>query len=689
MTFAEMRDMLNEHFTEMVKNVTHLFEVQVDKDEMVNLYLDSFPKGTNEIYRKRREFDCSCCRGFIKNLGNVIAIKDGKIETIWSFDPGDDVFAPVVKKLDEYVRAHVITDVFLSKDKKIGCHHNFDKEIIEKIGPKRWDHFYIELDDKFVIRNAETKGAKLNEYRSARDVLKRSLDEITLDAVDAILDLINTNTLYKGMEYKNMIDTFRKLKVEYDKLTDDEKAIFAWEQSVKVGPVVSRIRNHAIGTLLVDVSEGKSLEDAVKSYEQMVAPANYKRSKPIFTQKMLDDAQKSIEELGYKDSLPRRYATLGDITVNDIEFVNKDAASRVQGATDIFGELSGMVSGKSKPKKFDKVEEISIENFMKNVVPTATSIEAYFGNEQIPNLVSLIAPVNDGVKSMFKWGNNFTWAYRGNITDSMKERVKAAGGNVEGDLRFSIQWNEEGTDNCDLDAHCREADGFELYFGNGRKPDYSRTKGQLDVDIIDPAGKIAVENITWKDKKTLKPGTYRFFVHQYSGSAKKGFRAEIEIEGQIFNFDYPHSMRPSEKVDVAEVIVNNVNGVNKLELKPVLSCEQSSKTVWNLSTNQFIPVTVICNSPNYWSTVENPTGHKHVFFMLKDCINDENPSGIFNEFLVQELYEHRRVMEAIGGRMRVADSDDQLSGLGFALDKRAELTVKVTGATERVLKIKF
>lgn len=75
--------------------------------------------------------------------------------------------------------------------------------------------------------------------------------------------------------------------------------------------------------------------------------------------------------------------------------------------------------------------------------------------------------------------------------------------------------------------------------------------------------------------------------------------------------------------------------------------------------------------------------------MLDGCVNDENPSGIFNEYLVQELNENRCVMQAISNKMRVDDTDDQLSGIGFATDKRAELVVKVIGTSERVLKIKF
>ena len=677
MTFIEMRDLMIEHINNMVKDTNHLFECNVDKDEFYNLYLDSFPAGTNEIYRTNREHDCSCCRGFIKQLGNVVTIKDGNVTTIWDFETNDSTYAPVLKAMSDYMKAHIVSDVYMSIEKKIGCHHNF--EIIEKMTPKQWDHFFFELPDKFVLRRGRSKGDVLGDFRDTRNVFKRSLDEISMDAVNTVLDLITDNILYRGEEWKNQITEFKKYKKEYDKLSSSDKELYAWEQSVKVGAVIGRIRNHSIGTLLTNISEGMDVETAVKKYEQIVAPSNYKRSKPIYTQKMLDDAQKKITELGYLDSLQRRYATLDDITINDILFSNKDAAKRIDGALDVFGELAKTTKS-SKTKKFDRVEEVNIDTFVNEILPETRELELYLENKHSSNMVSLIAPKNIDSKSMFKWGNNFGWAYSGNLTDSeMKDRVKAAGGSVTGDLRFSIQWNEDGRDNCDLDAHCITP-CTEIYYG--RKRDCN-TNGELDVDIISPGRNIAVENITWANRKTMKDGTYTFFVNQYSGSVKNGFRAEIEFDGQIYSFDYPHSMRSRENVTVATVTLKN----GEFTIKEELNSSVTSKDIWGVKTNRFVPVSVVCYSPNYWEKVENKNGHRHVFFMLKDCVNPENPSGMFNEFLVQELYEHRKVMEALASKMRIEDSDDQMSGVGFATDKRAEVVVKVNG--ERTVKIKF
>lgn len=675
---------LQKHFDEMQKEATHLFEVNVDKDELWNTYLDSFPAGTNEIFRERREHDCSCCRQFIKNIGSAVTIKDNQIHTIWELNLGDTTYQPVCDALDAFVKAHTVTDIYTTKFPKIGTEFNF-----EEINGKshQWDHFFLELPSKFVNRSSRSNEEVKGQFRDTRNVFKRSLDEITMEALDTILELINSNTLYKGEEWKGVLTEFKKYKKEYDKLTSDtEKDLYAWEKSVTAGMAIGRIRNHSIGTLLINVSEDMDLDTAVKKYEQIVAPSNYKRPKAIFTKKMLEEAKNTITELGYMDSLQRRFANLNDITVNNVLFSNKSAARRMVGADDIFGQMEKDVA--VSPKKFSKVEEISAQDFIDKVLPTAKEIEAFVENKHEKNFVSMIAPVNPDAKTMFKWNNGLSWAYSGNITDSdMKQNVKAAGGNVDGVLRFSIQWNEDKHDNYDLDAHCVEPNGTEIYYGSYKAPRITSMGGQLDVDVINPCGKVAVENITWQDLSRMRAGTYRFFVHQYSGAVRHGFRAEIEFNGEIYSFDYNNPMRTGENVQVAEVTLDE-NGNFSIKEKLSGSSSISSREIWGVNTNQFVPVSVISYSPNYFDK-QDGIGHRHLFFFLKDCVNSEEPNGFYLEFLDNDLMKHKRVFEALGAKCHVEDTDDQLSGIGFSMTKRADLVVKVKGATERVMKIKF
>lgn len=684
--FLKFKKALQDHFNDMQKDVTHLFEVNVDKDELWNTYLDSFPAGTNNIFRERREHDCSCCRQFIKNIGAAVIIKDNQVHTIWELELNDSTYQPVCDALDAFVKAHKVTDIYTTTFPKMGTDFNF-----EEINGRshRWDHFFLELPSKFVNKSNSSNEEIKGQFRDTRYVFKRSLDEITMDALDTILELINSNTLYKGEEWKSVLTEFKKYKKEYDKLTSEsDKELYAWEKSVTAGIAIGRIRNHSIGTLLLNVSEDMDLDTAVRKYEQIVAPSNYKRPKAIFTKKMLEDAKKTITELGYMDSLQRRFATLNDITVNNVLFSNKSAARRMNGADDIFGQMEKEVS--VSPKKFSKVEEISAQDFIDKVLPTAKEIEAFIENKHEKNFVSMIAPVNPDTKTMFKWNNGLSWAYSGNITDSdMKQNVKAAGGNVDGVLRFSIMWNENQNDNSDLDAHCLEPDGNEIYFGNCRKPSISRCGGQLDVDITHPMeqmrGKPSVENITWADMTHMKPGVYKFFVNQYAARGSKGFKAEVEFNGEIYAFEYNKPV--SGNIRVAEVTLDK-NGNFTITEKLSGISSVTSREIWGINTNQFVPVSVISYSPNYFDE-QDGIGHRHLFFFLKDCANSEEPNGFYLEFLDNDLMKHKRVFEALGAKCHVENTDDQLSGIGFSMTKRAELVVKVKGATERIMKIKF
>lgn len=688
--FKDFVKAIQKNLQQMSKDSSRLFTVNVDTEELYNLYLDSFPAGTNEIYRERREYDCSCCRHFIRDVGNVVSIKNGELHTIWGINPvSDDKYNVVAAALDAYVKQKAVLGVFLKKEKRIGTSEN--REMLPTGKINKYEHFFVDLPEICIFKECygHTLEGDLSQFRDVRNVFKRSLDEISKEAVDTVLELIAQNSLYKGAEWKKQLTEFKNYQKEYGKLTDKQKELWIWEKSISAGAVIGKIRNHSIGTLLVNISEGMDLDLAVRKYEQIVAPVNYKRPKAIFTKKMLEDAKKTITELGYMDSLQRRFATLDDITVNNILFSNKDAAKRITGAMDLFDEMEQDVA--IDPKRFSKVEEISAEDFIKNVLPVAKELEVYLENKHIQNMVSLIAPEVADAKTMFKWNNGMSWAYTGNITDSdIKENVKAAGGSVTGIVRFSIQWNDgNGKDNSDLDAHCLEPQGGDHIYFSHKISRY--TGGELDIDITDPIyqcksnGGVAVENITYPSKERMKPGTYKFYVNQYSFRNSQGFKAEVEVNGEIHSYEYNTPVRGN--VDVAEVILDQSGNFKVVDKLPG-NCATISKDVWGIKTLQFTPVSVVCYSPNYWDE-QKGIGHQHLFFMLKDCINPEEPNGYYNEFLKPELEQHRRVFEALGAKAHVKDVDDQLSGVGFSLTKRNDLIIKVKGATERVLKIKF
>ena len=674
--FPEFRNLMEKHWKEITKDNPPIFELDIDKSAFYQLYLNSFPEGTNPIYRQRREYDCSCCHHFINQVGSVLVYTPNGWSSIWDFD-APYPFTDVCKTMSAELKRHSLRDIFYIDSKHAGTKYSTEYKGMEVI---RWDHFFLDVPEVYVRPQADIPGLK-GDFLDSVNVFYRTMREIALDAMETVNDLICSGSLYRGDEWKTQITKLIELKHIYDNPATD-RSTFIWTTVAKIPTSLARIRNSSIGTLLINLSEGMEVENAVRAYEQVVAPANYKRSKPVFTKRMLEQAQKDITNLGYLNSLGRRYATLDDIKITNVLFANRDARAAMNAPVNPFEALAAKTS--DKPKDFSRVATIGVEEFIQQILPNAISVEAYFENRLTANLCSLIAPINPESKTMFKWNNNFSWAYTGNITDSqIRENVKKAGGKVDGVLRFSIQWNDMSDYNeADYDAHCVEPNNrFHIYYGQK----LSRfTCGNLDIDIIHPTqGKAAVENITYPSLDRMPDGEYNFYVKCYNThccQANSGFRAEVEFDGKIYSFDYPNFLRDDQEVRVATV---EKRGNTLTMKKEHIPSSLSSKEVWNISTNNFIPVSLVCYSPNYWE--EPGVGNKHYFFMLKNCVSDESPNGFYNEFLNQELNKNRKVLEALGAQMAVQPIDNPLCGLGFSSTKRNSLVVKVDSQYMRIV----
>jgi hypothetical protein len=659
MDFKLFRDKINQQFSEMSNY--ELFQTEISKKVLWETYLDSFPPGTNEIFRERRFHDCNCCKQFIRSCGNVVAITpDLKLVSIWDVVV-DDEYQVVADEMSKLVKKGSITNKFLHFEKNLGNNHNFD------IGLNRWDHFYFDLPSKFV--NKTDKDTVLSDTRANVHVFERGLKELSTESLETVLELISQNSIYRGEEHREAVQNFFDLKKNFPKKTKKQN-LYIWQNAKKPG---ARIRNTAIGSLLVDISEGIELDQAVKSFESKVAPMNYKRPSAIISKNMIKNAQKKIDELGFSDSLERRNATMDDLTINNVLFANRETKK----ALNVFDEMVNEI--KESKKNFQKVEKVSIQDFISNILPKVNNVEIMFENKHKNNLMSLVAPVNENAPGMFKWGNNFSWAYNGDVTDSIRERVKRAGGNVDAVLRCSLAWYNYD----DLDIHVKEPNGTHIYFGNTR----SNSSAFLDVDMNAGGGnsRNAVENIAWTKKTQMQEGIYEVWINQYNlrEHANPGFEVEIEYEGKTLTFKYDKMLKTKENVHVAKFSYSKRGGIKIIES---LKSEESSEIVWGIKTQKFHKVKMIMNSPNHWDGEK--TGNKHYFFILENCNSGEPVRGFFNEFLNEKLTEHRKVFEVLGEKLKT-DKSEQLSGLGFSSTKKDSIICKVTGSFTRALEITF
>lgn len=673
MNFKNIKTAVARRFAAMSNQ--QLFRVNIDKDVLWNLYLSSFPEGTNPIYKERTEHDCNCCKQFVRAVGDVVAIEDGKIVSIWGGKTGDINYQIVSDALANYVKSAAVKDVFLHYEATAGTNKSFHSLVDGKVG--EWDHFHVNIPSKFVKKNADIASA-LSVIRSTHDVFLRALKEIDQESIDTVLELISQNSIYRGEEHKFVVSEFSKLKKQIRKLSDAELDLFVWERVSTVPGSITNIRNSVIGSLLTDLSDGKDLETAVKSFEAKVAPTNYKRPTALVTKRMVDDARATIESLGLTSALQRRYASINDITINNILFADRDARQKING--DIFDDISATVG--SKPKSLDKVEEVNIKKFIADILPKATSIELLMENSHAANLVSLIAPVDPTANPLFKWNNGFSWSYTGDVADSIKERVKNAGGNITGDLCCRLAWDYRD----DLDFHMHEPNGSHIYYATrGRK---SGSGGMLDVDANGGSGMMAhpVENIFYESAMSMKEGVYTLEVNNFSrrDTKSKGFEVEIEFGGKKYNFVYAKAIGEGKTVEVAQIRYSKKSG---LEIVQSMPSTQSTRQVWNVSTNQFQKVSVVMNSPNHWDG--QGVGNKHYFFMLDGCVNDGQARGFYNEFLREDLNKHRKVIEIVGSKMLTEETANQLSGLGFSSTQRNSILCKVNGTFSRIIKIVF
>ena len=664
--FHTLGQVVNAQYQKMVNAGGELFKV--DTADIWETYLASFPEGTNPMFRERTEHDCSTCKNFVRNIGNVISLSDdGKtITTAWDVE-APEYYGVVAATMAEVVKSAPIVSVWRTKEQQYGKAETIEYNEATK-ETFTWSHFEGRTPDRCLTQNpGEDKG----RFESVAHVLERGLVELHTEHFETVLELIDSKSIYRGEEHRDAVKGFFALKARFD---DGEVSArnFAW---ANVHNQYARFKNTVIGTLIEDLSKDVFITDAVKSFESKVAPANYKRPKALITPSMVKQAMETLTELDLEGAVERRHATIEDVSVSDVLWVDGTVQPLMKG-----GVEGLLLEEAEKNRKLPDLTSLMLdatptdmESFLADVLPNVKAMQVGLTNDHLGNFMSLTAPVGEDVGNLFQWDNDFAWSYDGDVTDSITQRVKRAGGNVDAELRVSLAW----TNTDDLDIHAKCPDGH-IYFGN--------PQGVLDVDmnaqrpyVTDP-----VENLSWTNPSN---GHYEILVHNYSyrGSSDVGFTLEMAAPGILDH--YRSDVSPPSPQSYAEGGLSfdyKDGAVLNLQVGKGLKKSTNSVEKWGLQTQQLVDVTTLVASPNHWG--DNSSGNKHWFFILKDCLNPDSVRGIYNEFLRNDLTKHRKVFEVLGSKTKCEFSDRQLSGVGFSSTMAKELLVVVDRRQAYVVK---
>lgn len=727
-----------------------LYRADIDTSELWDIYIKSFKKDDNPIFRDPNSsvHQCNCCKNFIRRYGNIVSVtEDGTLESLFSNLGDCGEYTNSSEACNKAIISSKIKDVFFESYDELNRNLNYEKtnksQSVYKLGIEtiykqysieeeekygyiksdgsyivdfdkvyEFDHFYIELPKKFVsFGDVIPKDSELYStnqslsqiiayFRDKHNVFKRCLLEIKLDILILAKELINQGSLLDGKAHLHAVEDMIIYKTGYDKLLKEGKNVnnLIWVTSYDIPERVAKFKNTLIGKFCSDLSDGIDINKACVEWNKNVDPVNYMKAKSPITDKQIKEAKKYVEENGYIESFNRRLATIDDIIASEILHM-----SNGDGKIKEISIFDNIKTSHTQHKKvdYDKVEEVCIEKFMKDILPTATSIEAMFENRMVGNLVTMTKAVSNTAKRITKWtsaATNYSWSYNGNLAgkSQLTQMVEEKGGRVDGVFRFTHSWNEIEPNQSLMDLHvfmpgCEFNDNLKGHFyttgqrvGWNNRTDH-KSGGTQDVDYVHqaPIGYVPVENITFPELSKLPEGVYTCRIHNWSFRKTGGRgKAEIAFEGNIYQYIYP-STKNNEWVTVAEVTLKN----GKFSIKHCLPVVNDTKKVWNIDTNKFHKVNLVCKSPNHWS--ENNIGNLHYFFMLENCKTDKPVRSFHNENLTTDLLKHRKVLEVLGSQSLIEPTEKQLSGLGFNSTIPDELLVKVKGSSQRMFKIKF
>src|SRR5574343_1074969 len=255
MNFKQLNQAIQEQFTRMC-NTNKLFRVNISGDEVWDKYISGFKPEQNPVFRDPNSstHNCNNDNSFIRRYGNIVAIDESfQLMSLFDIEVSGD-YIDTIPSLSQYVKSFPITDVFVESynflDREVNWERVNKKQEVFQLGVQKtfkqytkeeadkfgvvntkdvyeFNHFHVFLPKQFLTFDKSVE-AIMGDYRDAKNVFKRGLDEISLDTMNLVNDLINQGSLLNATSYQEKLLKFIEFKQQYNSLSGSQKNNWYW-----------------------------------------------------------------------------------------------------------------------------------------------------------------------------------------------------------------------------------------------------------------------------------------------------------------------------------------------------------------------------------------------------------------------------------------------------------------------------
>lgn len=333
----------------------------------------------------RQHYTCNACRNFVDRFGGIVTLTDSGImlPAMWNFKC-PEFFEKAYYAVREAVMKSKVTGVFVTSEKKLG---------IPRTGI--WTHMSVEVPKKIIYKNRlKTAFQESAEKKEDFKMLMRALQNYKLSTVETAVNVLRSNSLYRGEKTLGIAEWFMEIKKEFENCKrpgTPNISNIVWKKVATAPTGFCHVSNSMIGTLLDDIEEGYEFDEIKRRFDEKMNPTKYQRSQAAPSVGNVKRAEEIIAKLGLEKALERRYARLDEI--NTIWRPKTNKTNDI--STGIFAGIKTKESVQEKdPFVIPKVTKMTWNKFQRTVLPLANKIElkTKYGNDSYAAIVTAEHP---------------------------------------------------------------------------------------------------------------------------------------------------------------------------------------------------------------------------------------------------------------------------------------------------------